>query len=130
MNTTSRLRVLGLDETETAALDEIATVVDVPVGTALCRQDHLGRQLAWILDGMARVERSGEVIALVGAGDVVGEGTMLGAHELCSADVVATTPMTVAVVSRPEWGALGERCPSLVRRLFAVALEREPRLVA
>ena len=36
-----------------------------------------------------------------------------------------TTPMTVAVVSRPEWHALAEPCPSLLRRLFHLALERE-----
>jgi CRP-like cAMP-binding protein len=128
--TASHLRVLGLDEAETAALDEVCTVVDVPEGATLCREGRLGRQLVWILDGTATVERAGDVIAVVGPGDVVGEGTMLGAHDLCSADVVADTPMTLAVVSRPEWLVLGERCPSLLRRLFALALEREPRLAA
>lgn len=130
MKATSRLDVLGLDATEAVALDEVCTIVDVPAGAPLCREGRLGRQLVWILDGRAAVERSGQAIADVGPGDVVGEGTMLGAHDLCSADVLATTPMTVAVVSRPEWHALAERCPSLLRRLFTLALEREPRLAA
>src|SRR6188472_3701204 len=62
MNKVSKLAVLGLDDAETAALDDVCTIVDVPTGAALCREGRLGRQLVWILDGTATVERAGEAI--------------------------------------------------------------------
>jgi len=126
----AHLATLGLTDTETAALTGAATVVDVPAGTVLYREGAVGRQLAWILDGSADVIRSGNVIATVGSRDVLGEGTMLGAHETCSADVVAETPMTLAVLSRRDWQLAAHRAPSLVTSLFQLALQREPALAA
>lgn len=126
----SRLGGLGLSAQEVAALQDACTVIDVPVGSFLCHQDRPGRQLVWIVEGIATVSRGDETIALVGTGDVVGEGTMVGAHDLCSADVVARTPMTLVVLSRQEWRTAATRAPSLVGRLFHVALDREPALAA
>ncbi len=126
----SRLDGLGLTTDEMAALHDSSTVIDVPAGAVLCHQGRQGRQLAWIIDGMATVIRDGQPIALVGQGDVVGEGTMVGAHDRCSADVVASTPMTLVVLSRQEWQTASRRAPSLVSRLFDVALGREPALAA
>jgi CRP-like cAMP-binding protein len=126
----NRLDALGLSRDESCAVDAACTIVDVPPGSLLCRQDRLGRQLVWILDGVAGVERDGHVLSLVERGDVVGEGTIVGAHARCTADVVALTPLTVAVLSRQEWLAAADRAPSLVDRLFHVVLEREPHLAA
>src|ERR1700712_3090665 len=118
----AHLAALGLTGDETAALGRVATVVDVPAGTVLYRQGGVGQQLAWILDGSADVVRSGNVVAHVGTRDVLGEGTMLGAHDTCSADVVAGTPMRLAVLSRRDWQVASFRAPSLVTSLFNVAL--------
>ena len=126
----NRLDALGLSRDESCAVDAACTIVDVPPGSLLCRQNRLGRQLVWILDGVAGVERDGHVLSLVERGDVVGEGTIVGAHAMCTADVVALTPLTVAVLSRQEWLAAADRAPSLVDRLFHVVLEREPHLAA
>jgi CRP/FNR family cyclic AMP-dependent transcriptional regulator len=125
-----RLSGLGLTDEETAALDRTSTVVDVPAGTLLCRQGTQGMQLTWIVGGEADVVRSGEVIAHVGSGDVVGEGTMVGAHPTCSADVVAQSPMTVVVLSRHDWQLAAHAAPSLVNRLLGIAMTREPALAA
>jgi CRP/FNR family cyclic AMP-dependent transcriptional regulator len=125
-----RLSGLGLTDEETAALDRMSTLVDVPAGTVLCRQGAHGLQLTWIVTGEAEVIRSGEVIAHVGSGDVVGEGTMVGAHSTCSADVVALTPMTIAVLSRHDWQRASYAAPSLVNRLLGIAMTREPALAA
>jgi CRP/FNR family cyclic AMP-dependent transcriptional regulator len=126
----ARLTGLGLTAAETSALAGVTTVVEVAVGTVLYRQGTSGHQLAWIVDGEADVLRFGDIIARVGAGDVLGEGTMLGAHDTCSADVVAATDMTVAVLSQRDWQVAAYRAPSLVSRLFEVALDREPALAA
>jgi CRP-like cAMP-binding protein len=120
------LASLGLSAAETAALDGVTTVVEIPAGTALYREGSSGKQLAWIIDGTASVTRSGVVVARVGAGDVVGEGTMLHTHERCSADVIAETPMTIAVLSQRDWQIAAYRAPTLAERLFELALDREP----
>ena len=121
---------LGLSAAETRALEGVTTVVEVDAGTVLYREGTSGKQLTWIVEGTAHVVRAGEVVATVGAGDVVGEGTMLGAHDTCSADVVARTPMTIAVLSKREWQLAADRAPTLVSRLFELALAREPVLAA
>jgi CRP-like cAMP-binding protein len=126
----NRLDGLGLSRAETTAVDAACTIIDVPPGSLLCRQDRFGRQLVWILDGVAGVERDGHVLSLVERGDVVGEGTIVGAHTRCNADVVALTPLTVAVLSRQEWLVASDRAPTLVDRLFHVVLERESQLAA
>jgi CRP-like cAMP-binding protein len=125
-----RLTGLGLTDEETAALDHSSTLVDVPAGTRLCRQGAVGRQLAFIVGGEAEVSRSGEVIAHLTNGDVVGEGTLVGVHDTCSADVVAQSPMTLAVLSRSDWQLAASEAPSLFKRLLGIALEREPALAA
>ncbi len=127
---TARLEGLGLSNTESAAVDAVCTIIDVPAGSVLCRQDHIGRQLVWILDGVAGVERDGRVLRLIEGGDVVGEGTMVGVYDRCTADVVALSPLTIAVLSRQEWLMARDRAPSLVDRLFRVVLEREQPLAA
>lgn len=129
-DSTNHFDCLGLTPQECAALDGTATVLEVPSGAVLCRQHHRGRQLVWILDGVAGVERDGQVVGLVESGDVVGEGTMMGARDRCNAGVVALSPLTVAVLSRQDWLAAQRQAPSLVERLFEVVLEREPPLAA
>ena len=84
----------------------------------------------WILDGVAGVERDGRVLRLIEGGDVVGEGTMVGVYDRCTADVVALSPLTIAVLSRQEWLMARDRAPSLVDRLFRVVLERQQPLAA
>ena len=129
-DTSTRLGGLGLTSSECAAVDAVCTIIDVPPGSVLCRQDHFGRQLVWILDGVAGVERDGQVLRLIEGGDVVGEGTMVGVHDRCTADVVALSSLTIAVLSRGDWLVARDRAPSLVDRLFQVVLERQQPLAA
>jgi CRP-like cAMP-binding protein len=126
----ARFLGLGLSDVETAALVTSSTVVTIAAGTRLCRQGQTGMQMIWILDGHAEVVRSGEVVAQVRSGDVVGEMTMIGTRVACSADVTATTEMTIAVQSRRDWQKANHQAPSLAVKLSELAQARELALVA
>ncbi len=121
---------LDLDAADVAALDGVSTVVDVPEGTVLLRQGTTGGQLIWILSGSADVIRSGTSVATVGPSSVVGEMTMVGDRTKCSADVVAKTPMRLAVLSQAEWRVASSRSPQLAAKLAQIAFDRELALIA
>jgi CRP-like cAMP-binding protein len=126
----ARLLSLGLSTSETVALSSTSTLIDVPAGKMLLRQGQTGTQMLWIIEGSAVVVRSGEVLAHVGPSAVIGEMTVVGGRAACSVDVIAETPMTVAVQSRRDWQLLRHRAPSLATRLLDLAKSREDALAA
>ena len=120
-----RFAELGLSNLEAAALDRTCTVIDIPARTVLCSQGTPGFQLIWVFAGTADVFRNSALIARAGVNDVIGEGTMLGVNDVCSADVIAATPMRIAVMSRSDWHDAAYRAPTLVRRLAEIANSRD-----
>jgi CRP-like cAMP-binding protein len=117
----SHLRVAGFDDAELAALTGRNTVIDLAEGTFLCRQGRTGTELFVLLEGSAVVSRNGETVSTVSVGDVVGEMSLLGDRVFRNADVVATTPLTVAVVSSKEWRSAVRQTPSLATKMRALA---------
>lgn len=125
-NPTTRtdLAALNLSRAEAAALTARYSVVDVAPGYHLCRQGRTGAELLFILDGTASVSRSGQTLATVGKGDVVGELSMLGVQVFQNADVVATTPVRAAVLNTREWRTVISDAPSLLERVRTIAAQR------
>jgi CRP-like cAMP-binding protein len=80
-------------------------------GQFVVREGDSGDELFVILEGEARVERSGTVLTMFRAGDFFGEISVFDGRPR-SADVVAASPLRILAISR-----------DLVR----AALEREPR---
>ena len=124
-----RFEALGLSKAEAAAIDGKCTVVNIPAGTVLCRQGLPGSQLIWVLAGTADVLRNSSLIARSSVNDVIGEGTMLGVNEVCSADVIAATPMQIAVMSRSDWYDASYVAPTLVGKLAEIADSRDREIV-
>jgi flavin reductase (DIM6/NTAB) family NADH-FMN oxidoreductase RutF len=77
---------------------------------AVVREGESGEELFVILEGEARIERGGNVLAAFGPGEFFGEIAVLDGRPR-SADVVAATPL---------------RCLTISRDVLRVALEREP----
>lgn len=75
------------------------------------REAEPGDELFVILEGDARIERGGNVLATFGPGEFFGEIAVLDGRPR-SADVVAATPL---------------KCLTVSRRVLQEALEREPR---
>jgi CRP-like cAMP-binding protein len=67
----------GIEPGGLAALAELATAVDFPVGHVIARQGEIGTGFFVIVDGRVRVIRDGTVVARLGPGEFFGELSVL-----------------------------------------------------
>jgi len=107
----------GFSRRELRMIDQRADEVGVKAGRTLAKQGERGREFLLILDGQARVERDGKVIARLKDGDVFGEMSLID-NEPRSASVIADGPMVLMVVSRPMFSDMLESSPSLQRKVM------------
>jgi len=101
----SRLTAISLfshlSDEESIRLASFATESAVAEGTYLVRAGRHSSELIAIEQGTADVIRHGELIASIGAGDVVGAMGLLS-DEPRTADVVATSPLRVFTLTHWE----------------------------
>ncbi len=109
---------------ELARLDQLGTLLDIPAGTRVVRQDGLGSQCVVVLDGQLAVERDGELIADITPGYFGGEMSMLH-HERCNADVTAADDSIVYAMGRGDFQTLMATCPQIREHVHATAGVRE-----
>lgn len=100
-----------------------ADEVGVAQGKVLTRQGGLGREFLLILDGGARVERDGKLIARLGPGDFFGEMSLIDGKPR-SATVIAESPTALLVVHARSFGALLDAVPGLQRKILSGLSER------
>jgi CRP/FNR family cyclic AMP-dependent transcriptional regulator len=107
-------------------LDVIARHADEvkrDAGTVLARQGARGLEFLLIVEGSARVEKDGKVIARLGAGDFFGEMSLLDGQPR-SATVVADSPVVLLVVDVRSFGRLLDTVPGLSKKVMATLCER------
>jgi CRP/FNR family cyclic AMP-dependent transcriptional regulator len=92
-------------------------------GTVLARQGARGLEFLLIVEGSARVEKDGKVIAHLGAGDFFGEMSLLDGKPR-SATVIADSPVVLLVVGVRSFGRLLETVPGLSNKVMATLCER------
>ena len=97
---------------ELKLIDRLTTDVTVPAGKVLARRGAVGREYVVIVDGAASAVIEGRVVARLGTGDDFG-GTSIACSLRHSATIVAETPMTLRVMSAPEFRAAYDTIPSL-----------------
>jgi len=110
-------------EHELVELSSLGTPIDIAADTTLTIEGTLGRQALVMVSGQASVERDGEVIATIKAGEIVGEISLI-TGEPRTATVVATTDATVYALSPRDFASLLARCPRLEKQLNATAFAR------
>jgi CRP/FNR family cyclic AMP-dependent transcriptional regulator len=111
----------GLSNRELQRIGELADEVDLPSGRVLMRQGESGSEMLIVIDGSARIERDGAVIAESGAGDVLGEIALLDGGPR-TATVTLTRDSRLLVLGRREFQAAMDELPDLrLRVLEAVA---------
>ena len=76
-----------------------------------------------ILDGSVSVRRDGTEIAVLGAGDIVGEAAIVG-HSLRTASVVALTPVKAIHFTDDDINELLAEMPTFRDKLVAVVESR------
>lgn len=107
-------------------LDMIARNADVlkrGEGAVLARQGARGLEFLLIVEGSARVEKDGKVIARLGAGDFFGEMSLLDGQPR-SATVVADSPVLLLVVHASSFSRLLDTVPGLSKKVMATLCER------
>lgn len=102
-----------------AAADEI----DLPEGKVLTRQGERGREFFVLLEGTAEVEKNGERIRELGAGDFLGEIALVSQTPR-TATVTATSPVQALVITDQAFGALLRHVPTLQRAVIEALAER------
>jgi CRP-like cAMP-binding protein len=90
---------------------------EIPAGRVICRQGEVGRQAFVIVDGQAAVDIDGISVGVIGPGGIAGEMALLDNGPRV-ATVTALTPMTVLVLSPPEFTELLSVAPSAARRML------------
>ena len=111
----------GCSEDQLRDITRLLTPVDVKAGTTLARQGDYGKEFFVIIEGTAAVLRDGVELAKLGAGDVVGEISIIDGGQR-TATVVADTDMLVEVATHPEFAGLLNRAPEIaVNMLPALA---------
>lgn len=103
---------------ELDALSKLCTQTDFVVSEALTREGSVGHEFFILLSGTADVQTGGTTVATLGAGDHVGELSLL-ARAPRSATVVATTPVSAMVLSAQEFWEAIRSSPGLDQSLLA-----------
>lgn len=106
----------------------LLTQLVLPAGETLLRENTIGREFLIVVDGMLEVTRATsdgtQLLGVVGAGDVVGEMSLLDRTPR-NATVKTITPTTVYAGSTREFFALLNAVPAARERIAAIARERQ-----
>lgn len=116
-------RVPALAAYSDAQLASMAALVDellLESGHVLTREGQSGREAFLIVDGEATVTIAGELVAVVGPGQFVGEIALLD-HQPCTATVTAITPMRVLVMDPRSFSTLLSDASMATRMARALA---------
>lgn len=107
----------GLPKIDLLELDRHMTRLTIDAGTKLARQGIAPREFVLITDGRAVVERDGVELATLGAGDSVGELSLLDKRPQ-TATVTAVEPSSVLVVATNEFRVMLDDSPGFAKRLL------------
>jgi CRP/FNR family transcriptional regulator, cyclic AMP receptor protein len=113
----------GLSIRELRRIGELVDEVDLPAGRVLMRQGEHGSEMLVVIDGSARIERDGAVIAERGAGEVLGEIALLDGGPR-TATVTLTRDSRLLVLGRREFQAAMDELPDVRLRVLEAVAQR------
>jgi CRP/FNR family cyclic AMP-dependent transcriptional regulator len=115
----------AMSPTIRAALADAFDEVAVPAGERITRQGDFAYEFFAILDGAARVEQGGTVVATLGPGDLFGEiGILLTGRR--TAAIVAETPMLLLALFDQSSRRLCREHPEFAELVHSHAAGRWP----
>ncbi|MFT6291245.1 MAG: CRP-like cAMP-binding protein [Ilumatobacter sp.] len=107
-------------------LDKVAKASDVitmTAGTMVMDQGQMGREAFVVLEGSVTVKRNNRKVATLGAGDVVGEMSLLDKGPR-TATVVCETDTTLLVIDQRRFLGVIDDIPSISHKLLAALAGR------
>jgi CRP/FNR family transcriptional regulator, cyclic AMP receptor protein len=113
----------GLSKDDQKVVAQYADEVDVNAGTVLAQEGRLAYEFFAIKAGTAEVKVGGEHTAELGPGDFFGEIGLLGGDRRV-ASVVATTPMSLVVLTGSQLRAIDSRMPGVAERIRSAMAQR------
>jgi CRP/FNR family cyclic AMP-dependent transcriptional regulator len=111
----------GFTDTEVAAIKAAGTEITLPSGWSPIWESTPSDKAYILLEGEVSIRKNGDEIARLGAGDVVGETSILN-HSLRNASVVSLTPLKALHYTRECFEKLDGEVPK-----FHEAVERAVR---
>jgi CRP/FNR family cyclic AMP-dependent transcriptional regulator len=113
----------GLTKDDQKVVAQYADEVDVEPGTVLAQEGRLAYEFFAITAGTAEVKLGGEHAAALGPGDFFGEiGLLAGDRRVAS--VVASTPMSLVVLTGSQLRAIDSRMPGVAERIRGAMAQR------
>lgn len=113
----------GCSKAELQKIASLADELDLGEGATLIREGERGREFIVIADGTVRVTRKGKEIAVLGAGDFIGEIALV-ADVPRTATVTSTSPVRLLVVTDRAFRSLLEQMPSIAKKVLQSLGER------
>ena len=113
----------NLNGKQLAAVDGLATPLDVSKGRELIREGQPGREFFIVVEGEAEVRRGDQVLAVRGPGTFFGEMALLF-DQPRNASVLARTDMMVEVIERRDFRRLLDEFPDLYAPLLEATAQR------
>jgi len=107
-------------------LEKVAKVADeitMTAGTMIVDQGQTGREAFVIMSGDITIKRSGRKIATLGAGDVVGELSLLD-HGPRTASAICATDCTLLVIDQRRFLGVLDDVPAISHKLMGVLASR------
>jgi CRP/FNR family transcriptional regulator, cyclic AMP receptor protein len=114
----------GVSEGDLQRVAHLVARIHEPAGEVLTKEGESGHELMIVLDGEVEVRHGGRVVATLGQGDYLGEIALLEPAAKRSATSVATTPVTIAFISRHDFENLLADMPTVAARVRSTEAAR------
>lgn len=113
----------GLSRKELTQLARVSEDMEIPAGTALCKEGEIGHEFFVLVDGKVDVTRNGRKVAMRGSGEFVGEIALIEQTPR-TATVTAKTPLRVFVLTHQGFRSLLDENPSVERKVLRTLARR------
>jgi CRP-like cAMP-binding protein len=113
----------GLSRRELEELAKLADDLEVPAGKVLTRQGDTGREFFVLMEGEVEVERDGQSLGRRGAGDFIGEISLLEDIPR-TATVTAATPIRLFVLTGQSFRSVVEAQPEVENKVLRTLARR------
>lgn len=113
----------GLSRKELEHLAQLADDLEVPAGKVLTRQGDTGREFFVLMDGEVDVVRDGALLGTSGAGDFIGEISILEDMPR-TATVTAKTPVRLFVLTAQSFRSFVEEAPEVENKVLRTLARR------
>jgi CRP/FNR family cyclic AMP-dependent transcriptional regulator len=115
----------GCSKKELGKIAAIADEIDLREGKVLTRQGGPGREFFVLLEGSVDVERDGERINKLGAGDFFGEMGLIS-RKPRNATITATSPVRTLVITETNFRRLLRDDPGISMKVLETVAARTP----